>query len=244
MKISDIKYSDNEKCILDFYCPENADKYPVYVYVHGGGIVGGDKKEVTGLAEYLLQKGIATVSVNYRMYPEAKFPDYLIDCVQAVKWLKDNYSEKIEYMIFGGTSAGGYISMMLFFNKAYFETIGVKVNDFNGYIFNAGQPTSHFNYLNYDLKMDSRRVYIDEGAPIYYIDKDFEPEQPKIQIFTADNDMYNRREQTDLLVRTMTHFKFPAQNIFTKIYANSTHCSYCNNEEYLIDTYEFIRRCK
>ena len=130
MKISDIKYADNEKCILDFYYPENADKYPVYVYVHGGGIVGGDKKEVAGLAEYLLKKGIATVSVNYRMYPDAKFPDYLLDCVQAVKWLKDNYAKNIEYMLFGGTSAGGYISMMLFFNKAYFETIGVKVSNF------------------------------------------------------------------------------------------------------------------
>jgi acetyl esterase/lipase len=33
------------------------------------------------------KKGIAVVAANYRMYPDAKFPEFIRDCASAVAWV-------------------------------------------------------------------------------------------------------------------------------------------------------------
>lgn len=47
----------------------------------------------------------------------------------------------------GGSSAGGYISQMLCFDKTWLSKHGIKATDISGFIHDAGQPTCHFNVL-------------------------------------------------------------------------------------------------
>ena len=65
----------------------------VFIYFHGGGLQSGDKKEAYVLAEYLTQKNLAVVSANYRMYPAAKYPDYIVDGAACVSWVFSNISK-------------------------------------------------------------------------------------------------------------------------------------------------------
>ena len=71
----DICYNESTKQYLDLYIPE-VEEFAVFLYFHGGGLVTGDKSSEKILFEYIASQGIAVVSANYRMYPNAKYPDF------------------------------------------------------------------------------------------------------------------------------------------------------------------------
>lgn len=198
----DIKYKDD--LMLDLFLPESAE-FDLFVYIHGGGLVEGGRKNVDVFAKTLAKRNIATASIEYRMYPDAKFPDFIEDCAYSVKWLRDNISEygKCNRIFVGGSSAGGYLSMMLCFDKRYFEAVGMKPTDIAAYIHDAGQPTSHFNVLK-ELGKDSRRVIVDETAPMFFVGMD--EEYAPMLFIVSDDDMFARYEQTVLMVKTLEHF--------------------------------------
>ena len=111
----DIPYVENasEMQLLDVYVPD-CDSFPVYVHLHGGGLEKGSRKGFSHIAEQLAERGIASVSIEYRMFPDAKYPDFIEDAASAVKWVKDNISTygKCEGIYVGGSSAGGYLSKL------------------------------------------------------------------------------------------------------------------------------------
>ena len=109
---------------LDYYKTENAESSPLFIYFHGGGLECGDRGNGTPIAfEYLASRGISVVSADYRMYPSAHFPDFLTDSAECVAWCVKNLSYSELYV--GGQSAGGYISMMLAFDKRYLAAHGI-----------------------------------------------------------------------------------------------------------------------
>lgn len=87
--INDIKYSDYHECMLDIYLP-NSNKFCVFIYFHGGGLEVGDKSEGGIMAEYLAEHNIAVISANYRMYQNAKYPDFITDAAECVSWVCSN----------------------------------------------------------------------------------------------------------------------------------------------------------
>ena len=83
----DIEYEEN--LYLDLFLPES-ERFDLFVYFHGGGLEYGSRKGMDVFANTLTKSNIATASVEYRMYPNAKFPEFIQDCALAVRWLKDN----------------------------------------------------------------------------------------------------------------------------------------------------------
>ena len=221
-EILDICYSKETKQCLDVYLPEEME-FPVFLYFHGGGLEEGDKASQKPVFEYMVSCGIGVVSANYRMYPNAKYPDFLEDAAAAVAWVFDNIGTygKINGIYVGGSSAGGYISQMLCFDKSWLSKYGRKPTDITGFIHDAGQPTCHFNVLR-ERGIDTRRVIIDESAPLYHIaaDKQF----PPMLILSSDDDIPGRLEQNKLLVATMKHFGYTDQ-VYLKI-MHGKHCAH------------------
>ncbi len=63
------------------------------VFFHGGGWVTGDLDRHDPLCRELTSRiGCLTVSVDYRLAPENKFPAGLNDCYAAVQWVANNAS--------------------------------------------------------------------------------------------------------------------------------------------------------
>ena len=170
---------------LDLYLPD-AEIESVFVYFHGGGLSHGDKKSAQRFASYLTERKIAVVSANYRMYPNAKYPDFIYDAAAAVKWTKENLMETVKSgkIFVGGSSAGGYLSMMLCFDKKYLESVGLSNADIAGYFHDAGQPTAHFRVL-VERGIDDRRIIVDESAPIYFVGES--ASYPKMRFIVSDN---------------------------------------------------------
>ena len=185
---------------LDMYIPD-ADSFKVFVYMHGGGMEKGDKSRAKTVGEYVASQGIAFVSINYRMYPQAMYPQFICDSAEAVAWVYNNIGEygKCEGIYIGGSSAGGYLSMMLCFDNKYLAPYKIPEGVIKGYIHDAGQPTTHFNVLR-ERGIDSRRVIVDEAAPIYYLSASIP--LPRLLLICYEDDIPCRPEQTKLFYRS------------------------------------------
>lgn len=218
--IKDICYSQKSNQYLDVYLPEN-NSFPVFLYFHGGGLERGDKAVRTSFIDTLTNYGIAVVSANYRMYPDAKYPDFLYDAAEATAWVFNNMKQygEVTGIFVGGSSAGGYLSQMLCFDKRWLVPYGISPADIAGFVHDAGQPTCHFKVLK-ECGIDSRRVIVDDSAPLYHVGED--ETYPPMLILVSDDDMRNRLEQTMLLVSTLNHFGH-TDNVILKI-IEGKHC--------------------
>lgn len=242
-KLENIVYgSFPESTVMDIYLPEGEVK-STFLYFHGGGLTGGDKASSKVFAEYLTARGIALATANYRMYPEAKYPDFVIDAANAASFIRGFMKRETgtEKLFIGGSSAGGYLSMMLCFDKRYLTNSGVAPSSIAGYFHDAGQPTSHFNVLK-ERGCDSRRIIVDESAPIYFVG--LEEKYPRMRFIVSDDDMKGRYEQTMMMLSTLEHFGY--KNFDHRV-MHGKHCAYCSRTDECGDgvlgkmIYDFIK---
>ena len=242
MNFTDFTYDEAHNLKIRLRMPEGVENPPLFIYIHGGGIENGNYMGNQASMEMLTSDGIATAAIGYRLYPNAKYPEFIEDCAAAVAFMKNlpGYSFKDIYV--GGSSAGSYLSMMLFFDPKYLGAHGIDPLDLAGYVFDAGQPTVHFNVLR-ERGMDTRLLRVDEAAPIYHITKNYDTSRnlPKIVHIAASQDIKCRLQQVQLLQETMRHFGYPDdKNKF--YYMNGyTHCKYSNTRAF-VDLVETIAK--
>ena len=226
--IDNIPYTEpnDAERVIKLWLPE-AESFPVFVYFHGGGLVKGTRHSGDFLAEWLTSHGVALASVEYRMYPDARYPAFIEDCAAAVAWIFQHVGEygKCEGVYVGGSSAGGYLSMMLCFDGRWLAPYGLVPTDISGFLHDAGQPTCHFNVLANDGGVDSRRVIVDETSPLWHIGT--AERYPRMHFVVSDNDMEGRYEQTMLVLATLKHFGYEG---FSHSVLHGTHCHYCNTK--------------
>ncbi len=106
---------DGRPLRLDVYEPRApADgPRPAIVQVHGGGwIVGTRAEQGIPLLNHLAVHGWVGFNIDYRLSPEATFPDHLVDVKQAIAWARehaDEYCIDPEFICLTGGSAGGHL---------------------------------------------------------------------------------------------------------------------------------------
>jgi acetyl esterase len=99
--------------LLDMHIPDGAGPFAAAILVHGGGFDEGTRAtNVAPLFEPLSSAGFAWFSIDYRLAPEAHFPEAIADLDSAIRWVKAHSAEyhvdarKIAII---GESAGGYL---------------------------------------------------------------------------------------------------------------------------------------
>ena len=215
-------------CRIDLCAPADVEKPPLYIHFHGGGLSGGEREIWPYLQWLAAERGVAVASADYRMYPDADFPDFVEDAARAVAWLLNDYRarEKHRAVFIGGSSAGGYLTQMLCFAPDYLKAAGGDFSAIDGCLFNAGQPTTHYRILDARGE-DPRRVVIDEAAPLYYIRESFAGKHTvPLLIAAADHDMPNRMEQNQVLAAALRHFDYPPEQIEVRIMEGFEHTGY------------------
>ena len=203
---------------LDLFVPEK-EEFITIIHFHGGGLIEGDKGDTYQYVEHLVNAGFAVATANYSLLPDNKFPSFVKDASEAVKYVINNISKygKSDKFIISGQSAGAYLTLMLCLNKEY---LGEYQNKIIGYISDAGQPTSHFNILKYQYGLDPLLQRIDETAPIYYVND--KTKFSSILLMVYEQDLPNRLEQNQLLVSTIKSYNDKA-NIVLKV-LKGYHC--------------------
>jgi acetyl esterase/lipase len=92
---------------------------PVVVWIHGGGLMGGERRRESvderALIDLLLAGGITVVSIDYRLAPETKLPAIVEDVEDALRWVREEGPELFaadpERIGVVGTSAGGFLTL-------------------------------------------------------------------------------------------------------------------------------------
>ena len=223
--IENVSYNEKITPRLDVYLPEESS-FPVFVYFHGGGLTGGDKASASlrKAFSYLAERGIAVISANYRMYPDCNFPDFIEDAASVTAWAFENMQGygNVEGIYVGGSSAGGYLSMMLCFDGKWLGAHGIDPLKVTGWFHDAGQPTAHFEVLRRTGR-DGRRVIVDETSALFHVGlaKEYSP----MRFIISDNDIAGRYEQTMLMLNTLKRFGFKK---FDHVLMHGDHCAYCD----------------
>ena len=71
---------------LDLYLPKTKG-FATLIWIHGGGLHSGDKSKITPVAKRFVAEGYGVASVNYRLYPDAKYPTQIQDVAEAFAWV-------------------------------------------------------------------------------------------------------------------------------------------------------------
>lgn len=144
--ISYIEGSDNFRQSLDIYAPAKTEesndqsaKYPVHIFVHGGGWIRGNKDTVKAAdAKTYTDNGIIVVSLNYRLASkDAPFPAMMEDIAAALHWVKnniENYQGDASRIVISGHSAGAHLVALLATDLSYLKAQELSPSDFKAFI--------------------------------------------------------------------------------------------------------------
>lgn len=113
----DLQYAKvgDKSLLLDLYLPGQAKgPLPLVVWIHGGAWSAGSKNGCP--AVWLVGRGYAVASINYRLSQEAIFPAQIEDCKAAIRYLRASaakYSIDGDHVGVWGSSAGGHLVALL-----------------------------------------------------------------------------------------------------------------------------------
>jgi alpha-L-fucosidase 2 len=99
---------------LDIRIPDGKGPFPTVIYVHGGGLRTGSKSgnEIKLIGNDLLKADYSIISIDYRLYPQAHFPDPVSDVESAIRYVKENAQKlkvDLKRIVLMGGSSGGYL---------------------------------------------------------------------------------------------------------------------------------------
>ncbi len=112
----DRTYGTHARHRLDVFQPLTASgPLPVFVFVHGGGFMRGDKKMPgspynDNVPLWAARHGMVGVNITYRYAPEIQWPEGSRDVGDAIAWVRANIAQHggdPDRIILAGTSAGG-----------------------------------------------------------------------------------------------------------------------------------------
>lgn len=124
---ADVPYDRSNGLTLDVYSPNTARNAPVVVFFFGGRWQQGDKSQYKFVGQALASRGFVAVIANYRLYPKVRFPEFVKDGANAVKWAHSNagqYGGDIGKLFVMGHSSGAHIAAMLALDNRFLAGVG------------------------------------------------------------------------------------------------------------------------
>jgi acetyl esterase len=119
---ADVSYGPHPRNVLDFYQAKSDKPTPLIIFIHGGGFVGGDKRQLNPqMLEAALADGISFAALHYRFIDgkDVLLPTPQRDTARAVQFLRSKAKEwnidSTRVACFGG-SAGAGCSMWIGFH--------------------------------------------------------------------------------------------------------------------------------
>jgi acetyl esterase/lipase len=124
--VPSIPYGNHERQTLDVYSPETAVAAAVILFFYGGSWQSGNKALYTFLGAALARSGFIVIIPDYRVYPEIRYPGFLEDAAEALRWAKDNathFAGDPAKLFVMGHSAGAYMAAMLALDARWLRTV-------------------------------------------------------------------------------------------------------------------------
>jgi acetyl esterase/lipase len=129
--VADVPYGSGPRQVIDIMKVQDPEPAPVFVFVHGGYWQSGSRKMYSIVAETMRREGFVTALVEYRVYPEVTYPEFVRDVGDAVLWVLDHigeYGGDPKRVVVVGHSAGSHLVAMNLlvpdFNEQFFARRG------------------------------------------------------------------------------------------------------------------------
>ena len=150
---SDQAYGPLPRQRFDVYVPgtslDEADKAtgsPLVIFVYGGSWSMGSRRDYGFAGQALAARGFTVMVVDYRLYPDVRYPDFLRDCAQAVAYGLEHARElgaDPRRVFLYGHSAGAYNVAMLALDPRWLSAVGHSPDELSGWVGLAGP----YNFL-------------------------------------------------------------------------------------------------
>jgi acetyl esterase/lipase len=116
-----VSYGPLPRQKLDVYAPAQAVEKPVVaMFFYGGGWREGQRETYRFVGAALAARGVVTVVADYRLFPEAVFPEFMEDAARAYGWVDAHIAQKDQRpIVLIGHSAGAYMAALLALDSSY-----------------------------------------------------------------------------------------------------------------------------
>ena len=124
---------------LDVYRAQGdpGQQAPVVVFFYGGSWMRGERAQYRFVGRRLAQNGVLAIVADYRTWPRAGFPDFMVDAARAVAWTRAHAGERggdPRRLFIAGHSAGAQIAALLGTDRRYLAAAGMDPRDLAGVI--------------------------------------------------------------------------------------------------------------
>lgn len=206
---------------LDLFIPDKA-KWPILIFVHGGGWNTGDKELTVGGADvygnigrFFASRGVGVAVINYRLLPKVGWRDQVQDVARAVAWINSHiaeYGADAGRLFLSGHSAGAQLAIRVALDASYLENLGQSPDIVCGVISVSGAGLDLADEMTYELGEDlsyyEKRFgagepgdgWKNEASPIYFARSD----APPFLILYAGGESKGLQRQSQLLYDTLS----------------------------------------
>lgn len=124
-----LRYGPGPRGLLDLVLPRRVTAAtPLLVFFHGGAWQVGARGDYTFLARAFAAEGIAVALPDYRLWPAARWPDFIEDAAAALAWLGGDAARAAGApagpVFVMGHSAGGFIAAALALDPRWLAQAG------------------------------------------------------------------------------------------------------------------------
>ena len=216
----DLAYGPNPRHRIDVYQPRVGSQAPVVVFFYGGSWNKGEREDYKFVGEALAAKGIVVALVDYRLYPEVRYPEFLEDGARAIAWMRGEarrFGADPEKLFVMGHSAGAYNAAMLALDPRWLKAQGLSPSQLAGWIGLAG-PYDFLPSTNPDVQPVFHHPHYPSGAqPIEHVSK----AAPRSFLGAASSDsVVNPDRNTRRLAEGLRAASVPVTH---KVYARVNH---------------------
>jgi acetyl esterase/lipase len=189
---------------LDIYRPQGAGAQPAptVVFFYGGGWQRGARAQYRFVGRQLAQQGVLAIVADYRTFPRAGFPDFVVDAARAVAWARRHAAEyhgDPQRLYVAGHSAGAQIAALLGTDPRYLARHDLRPRDLAGVIGLAGP---------YDFVINGQYVKVfgppaqwPQAQAINFVDGD----EPPFLLIHGDRDrVVDVRDSVELAAKLRT----------------------------------------
>lgn len=113
---TEIGICGKQNLFMDVYRPDNdAEKHPIIIDIHGGGLIAGRKEQNQNLATWLAKEGYLTFVPDYRLVPETNIFGQITDVINAfatVAERAEDFVGDLNQVFVVADSAGAFLACM------------------------------------------------------------------------------------------------------------------------------------
>ena len=187
VRTADVSYGDEPRQRLDVY-RERRTKHdaPVVVFLYAGRWKYGSKRDFLLIGNAFARRGWVVVIPDYRLFPAVRFPAWIEDAANAVRWSRDNagrFGGDTARIFVIGHSAGAHSAALLALDEHYLRDAGLPARSVRGFVSMAGPVDTTWTAPDVQEIMGPR-----DGWPATYPYNFINDSTPPLLLLHGDSD--------------------------------------------------------